>query len=40
MNLKLYIYYLNIKIIRDYQTCIITLTQKNYFEKIFKNYDI
>ena len=40
MNLRLYIYYLNIKIMRDRQNRIITLNQKNYLEKIFKNYDI
>ena len=40
MNLKSYIYYLNIKIMRDYQNRIITFNQKNYFKKIFKNYDI
>ena len=40
INLKLYIYYLNIKIMRDYQNRIITFNQKNYFEKIFKNYNI
>ena len=40
MNLKLYIYYLNIKIMRDRQNYIITFNQKSYFEKIFKNYNI
>ena len=40
MNLKLYIYYLNIKIMRDYQNRIIMFNQKNYLEKIFKNHNI
>ena len=40
MNLKLCIYYLNIKIIRDYQNRIITFNQKNYLEKVFKDYNM